>query len=34
MHQGISYVINDDNSFWNDSKWSNIWAIQYKDDDQ
>ena len=22
------YVINDD-SFWNDSKWSNIWAIQY-----
>ena len=26
------YVINDD-SFWNDSKWSNIWAIQYKDDD-
>jgi hypothetical protein len=27
-----SYVINDD-SFWNDPKWSNIWAIQYKDDD-
>ena len=26
------YVINDD-SFWNDPKWSNIWAIQYKDDD-
>jgi len=26
------YVINDD-TFWNDSKWSNIWAIQYKDDD-
>ena len=26
------YVINDD-AFWNDSKWSNIWAIQYKDDD-
>ena len=22
----------DDDSFWNDSKWSNIWAIQYKDD--
>tara|TARA_R110000796_G_scaffold36056_2_gene92285 strand:- start:101 stop:475 length:375 start_codon:yes stop_codon:yes gene_type:complete len=22
----------DDNSFWNDSKWSNIWAIQYKND--
>jgi hypothetical protein len=19
-------------SFWNDSKWSNVWAIQYKDD--
>lgn len=26
------YVINDD-VFWNDPKWSNIWAIQYKDDD-
>tara|TARA_R100000005_G_C4916857_1_gene151930 strand:- start:160 stop:534 length:375 start_codon:yes stop_codon:yes gene_type:complete len=25
------YII-DDNSFWNDSKWSNIWAIQYKAD--
>lgn len=25
------YNINDD-TFWNDSKWSNIWAIQYKDD--
>ena len=25
------YEINDD-SFWNDSKWSNIWAIQYKAD--
>jgi hypothetical protein len=23
--------INDDD-FWNDSKWSNIWAIQYVDD--
>ena len=22
------YVINDD-AFWNDSKWSNIWAIQH-----
>ena len=22
-----------DDSFWNDSKWSNIWAIQYKADD-
>jgi hypothetical protein len=20
-------------SFWNDSKWSNVWAIQYKNDD-
>lgn len=28
----VSYNIADD-SFWNDSKWSNIWAIQYKDDD-
>ena len=26
------YKINDD-SFWSDSKWSNIWAIQYKADD-
>ena len=26
------YRINDD-AFWNDPKWSNIWAIQYKDDD-
>jgi len=26
-----AYTINDD-SFWNDSKWSNIWAIQYIDD--
>jgi hypothetical protein len=25
---GISYNIDDD-SFWNDSKFSNIWAIQY-----
>jgi hypothetical protein len=25
---GIGYVIND-NSFWSDSKFSNIWAIQY-----
>tara|TARA_R100001480_G_scaffold54559_2_gene67613 strand:- start:4050 stop:4451 length:402 start_codon:yes stop_codon:yes gene_type:complete len=28
---GISYEIND-NAFWNDAKWSNIWAIQYVDD--
>jgi hypothetical protein len=27
----VGYVINDE-SFWNDSKWSNIWAIQYIDD--
>ena len=26
--EGIGYVINDD-SFWSDSKFSNIWAIQY-----
>jgi len=25
---GNDYKI-DDNTFWNDSKWSNIWAIQY-----
>lgn len=27
----IAYKVGDD-SFWNDSKWSNVWAIQYKDD--
>ena len=26
------YIIEDQDSFWNDSKWSNIWAIQYKAD--
>ena len=26
--QGVGYKINDD-AFWNDSKFSNIWAIQY-----
>jgi hypothetical protein len=26
--EGIAYKINDD-AFWNDSKFSNIWAIQY-----
>ena len=26
--EGIGYVINND-SFWSDSKFSNIWAIQY-----
>ena len=29
---GTTYEIDND-SFWNDTKWSNIWAIQYKDDD-
>jgi hypothetical protein len=27
-----SYKIDND-TFWNDNKWNNIWAIQYKDDD-
>jgi len=26
---GTGYVINDDNSFWDQSKFSNIWAIQH-----
>jgi hypothetical protein len=26
------HIIEDQDSFWNDSKWSNIWAIQYKGD--
>ena len=26
--EGIGYIISDD-AFWNDSKFSNIWAIQY-----
>jgi hypothetical protein len=26
--EGVSYTISDD-SFWSDSKFSNIWAIQY-----
>jgi hypothetical protein len=30
---GTGYPILDNDSFWSDSKWSNIWAIQYKDDD-
>jgi hypothetical protein len=25
----VYYVINDDDEFWNQSKFSNIWAIQY-----
>ena len=28
VSEGIGYIINDD-AFWNDSKFSNIWAIQY-----
>lgn len=28
----IAYNIDNDDTFWNDVKWSNIWAIQYKDD--
>ena len=28
---GIAYDI-EDNSFWNDSKWGNVWAIQFTDD--
>ena len=27
-NQGIGYVVNDD-AFWNQSKFSNIWAIHY-----
>ena len=27
-NEGVGHKINND-SFWNDSKWSNIWAIQY-----
>ena len=29
---GIAYDFDNDDTFWNDVKWSNIWAIQYKDD--
>ena len=28
VNEGVSYIISDD-SFWSDSKFSNIWAIQY-----
>tara|TARA_R110000787_G_scaffold22882_1_gene66072 strand:- start:547 stop:954 length:408 start_codon:yes stop_codon:yes gene_type:complete len=28
VSEGIGYIINDD-SFWSNSKFSNIWAIQY-----
>jgi hypothetical protein len=27
--EGVGYKILDDDAFWNDSKFSNIWAIQY-----
>jgi len=27
--EGIGYKILDDDAFWNDGKFSNIWAIQY-----
>jgi hypothetical protein len=30
-NEGVGYEINDD-AFWSDSKWSNIWAIQYGTD--
>lgn len=30
---GTMYEIDDD-TFWNDSKWSNIWAIQYVSDNE
>tara|TARA_R100001126_G_scaffold68741_1_gene39570 strand:- start:666 stop:1076 length:411 start_codon:yes stop_codon:yes gene_type:complete len=31
-NQSVAYIVDDD-TFWGDSKWSNIWAIQYKNDD-
>ncbi len=27
--EGIAFIINDDDAFWNQSKFSNIWAIQH-----
>lgn len=27
--EGIAFIINDDDDFWNQSKFNNIWAIQY-----
>ena len=27
--EGIGYKILDDDTFWNDSKFNNIWALQY-----
>tara|TARA_R110000824_G_scaffold290350_1_gene478858 strand:+ start:441 stop:839 length:399 start_codon:yes stop_codon:yes gene_type:complete len=32
VNEGVSYNISD-NSFWSDSKFSNIWAIQYGSSD-
>lgn len=34
-NNSVAYFLTDSSydSFWNDPKWSNIWAIQYKDDD-
>jgi len=28
-NEGVAYKIDNDNAFWSDSKFSNIWAIQY-----
>ena len=33
IKQGTGEYKIDNDTFWNDTKWSNIWAIQYKDDD-
>jgi hypothetical protein len=33
IKQGSKEYKIDNDTFWNDTKWSNIWAIQYKDDD-
>ena len=27
--RGLGYFINDDDAFWNQAKFSNVWAIQY-----
>jgi len=31
-NHSVGYKVGED-SFWNDPKWSNVWAVQYKDDD-
>jgi len=31
VEAGTAYDI-EDNSFWNDSKWGNVWAIQFTND--